>query len=190
MAQKDKEKWNKKYKNTPRLMENRDPSKKLLESIKHANGKKALEIACGTGRNSIYLAKNGFEIEAYDISDIAINHIKNLNIKNLKAFQKDLENFTPKIDEFDLIVQTNYLDRNIIPNLKKALKKNGIIIIETYMEHEENEKPPSDPTFLLKKDELKKLFDEFEILDYEESFNEKHEMYKMRKQSIIAKKGF
>lgn len=188
MAQKDKEKWDKKYSNTPRLLEDRNPSAKLVEALKYTKGQKVLEIACGTGRNSIYLAQNGFNIDAYDISDVAINHLKSLNIENLNTFQKDLENFSPKENEYDLIVQTNYLDREIFPNLKKALKKDGIIIIETYMNHEENEKPPSNPTFLLQENELKDIFSDFEILAYEEYFNEKYELYKMRKQSIIAKR--
>lgn len=56
------------------------------------------------------------------------------------------------------------------------------------MEHEENEKPPSNPDFLLKEGELKEIFSDFEILEYDEFFNEKYELYKMRKQSIIARK--
>ncbi len=188
MAQKDKEKWDKKYNETPRLMEDRTPSPKVVEAIQYTNGKKTLEIACGTGRNSISLAKKGFEVEAYDISEVAINHLKKQNIKNLTAIQKDLENFEVKENNFDLIVQTNYLDRKIFPNIKKALKKDGIIVIETYMNHEENEKPPSDPLFLLQENELKEIFSDFEIIKYDEYFNEKHELYKMRKQVIIAKK--
>jgi hypothetical protein len=56
------------------------------------------------------------------------------------------------------------------------------------MNHEENEKPPSNPLFLLKENELKEIFSDFEIIKYDEYFNEKHELYKMRKQAIIAKK--
>lgn len=188
MAQKDKEKWDKKYNETPKLMEDRTPSPKVLEAIKYTKGNKALEIACGTGRNTIYLAQNGFEIDAFDISDVAIKHLKKQNIKSINAMQKDLESFSPNKNLYDLIVQTNYLDRDIFPSLKDSLKKDGIIIIETYMNHKENEKPPSNPLFLLQENELKEIFSDFEILKYDEYFNEKHELYKMRKQSIIAKK--
>ncbi len=50
---------------------------------------------------------------------------------------------------------TNFLDRKIISSLKNALKKDGILFIETYMEDKENEKLDSNPDFLLKKGELK-----------------------------------
>jgi hypothetical protein len=84
---------------------------------------------------------------------------------------------------------TNFLDRNIILPLANALKKDGILFIETYMEDEENEKPNSNPDFLLKKGELKTFFDNYyKILEYDEFFNETYELYRMKIQSIIVKK--
>ena len=52
-----------------------------------------------------------------------------------------------------------------------------------------NEKPSSNPDFLLKKDELKTFFDDaFEVLDYDEFLNEENELYRMKKQSIAIRK--
>lgn len=189
MANKDKEKWNKKYKDTPKLLEARDPSRKLLDIIKYCKGNKALEIACGAGRNSIFLAKQDFKVIALDISEVALETLNKKKIANINTKIVDLDNFTPELNTYDLIVMTNFLDRDIIPSLKEALKKDGILFIETYMEDEENEKPNANPAFLLKKDELKIFFqDNFEILDYDEFFNETYELYRMKKQSITAKK--
>ena len=57
------------------------------------------------------------------------------------------------------------------------------------MHDEKNNKPNSNPDFLLKKDELKTFFDKsFELIDYEEFDNEKNELYKMKKQAIIIRK--
>lgn len=84
---------------------------------------------------------------------------------------------------------TNFLDRNIIPKLSNALKTDGILFIETYMEDEINEKPSSNPDFLLKKEELKTFFDDsFKLLDYEEFLNEECEIYRMKKQFIAVQK--
>lgn len=188
MALNDKEKWNKKYEETPRLLQQRDASPKLIQALKYVKGINALEIACGAGRNSIFLASNNFDVLALDISEVALKTLDEKDLKNIKTKVVDLEEYLFEENNYDLIVQTNYLERKIIPSLKKALKKDGVIIIETYMEHEENEKPPSNPDFLLKEGELKEIFSDFEILEYDEFFNEKYELYKMRKQSIIAKK--
>ena len=190
MAIEDKEKWNKKYKNTPELLASRPQSYKLSNVINYAKGLNALDVACGSGRNSIFLANNGFNVTAIDISEVALNSLNEKNNPKIKTQLVDLD--THKFDEnsYDLIIMTNFLDRKAIPKLVNALKKDGVLFIETYMFHEENEKPPSNPDFLLKEGELKNFFDEkeVEIIEYDEFFNESFELYKMRKQAIAIRK--
>jgi len=190
MAIEDKEKWNKKYKNTPELLASRPQSYKLSNVINYAKGLNALDVACGSGRNSIFLANNGFNVTAIDISEVALNSLNEKNNPKIKTQLVDLD--THKFDEnsYDLIIMTNFLDRKAIPKLVNALKKDGVLFVETYMFHEENEKPPSNPDFLLKEGELKNFFDEkeVEIIEYDEFFNESFELYKMRKQAIAIRK--
>ncbi|WP_417328140.1 methyltransferase domain-containing protein [Halarcobacter sp.] len=190
MAIEDKEKWNKKYKNTPELLANRPQSYKLSNIINYAKGLDALDVACGSGRNSIFLANSGFNVTSVDISEVALDSLNEKNNPKIKTQLVDLD--THKFDEnsYDLIIMTNFLDRKAIPKLVKALKKDGVLFIETYMFHEENEKQPSNPDFLLKEGELKSFFTEkeVEILEYDEFFNEDFELYKMRKQAIAIRK--
>lgn len=189
MALTDKIKWNKKYKDKPNLLKDRPPSIKIQDAIVYCKGKKALDVACGSGKNSIYLAKNGFDVEALDISEIALETVHKKGYKNITTKLVDLDDYTPLKDTYDIIVKTNFLDRKLIPHLARGLKKGGILVIETYMEDEKNEKPSSNPEFLLKKMELKTFFDNsFEIIEYDEFLNEPYEMYKMMKQFIIVKK--
>lgn len=190
MAIEDKIKWEKKYETTPKLLENRPQSKKLEKAIEFTDGKNALDVACGSGRNSIFLAKNGFNVTSIDISQLALKTLEEQNINNITTKQVDLDTFEFEKESYDLIIMINFLDRNLFQKLLHALKKDGVFLIETYMFHEENEKPPSNPNFLLKKDELKEFFEKkAKILDYDEFFNESYELYKMRKQSIIVKKS-
>jgi len=189
MAIEDRIKWDKRYQETPSLVKERNPSKKLHKVIEKVKGNKALEIACGTGRNSLFLAENGFEVEALDISSVALSYLDSLKLPNIQTKCLDLEGYRPAEDSYDLIVKTNYLDRDIIPHLAKALKKDGILLIETYMESECNTKPSSNPNFFLKGNELKTFFeDDYEILEYDEFENESFERFRMIKQSIIVKK--
>lgn len=189
MAQKDKIKWNKKYQETTSLLEDREPSKRLINIIEKVKGKKALDVASGAGRNSIYLANKGFEVEALDISEVALDKLKSKGFTNIFCNLVDLDDYEIAKNSYDLIVMTNFLDRNIISKLANALKINGVLFIETYMDDEVNEKPPSNPNFLLKKEELKTFFDEnFKILDYEEFLNEECEIYRMKKQFIAVQK--
>ena len=189
MAIEDKIKWDKKYTENPKLLEDRDPSKKLDSIIKLTQGKKALEVACGSGRNSIFLAKNGFNIDACDISKIALHTLNNKGYNTINTKLIDMDNFIPQNNQYDLIVKTNFLDRKLIPNLLNGLKKEGLLFIETYMDDPSNTKPNSNPEFLLQKEELKSFVTKgFELIDYDEFDNEASEQYRMKKQSIIIKK--
>lgn len=189
MAFEDQIKWDKRYQETSSLLKDRAPSKKLQNIINKVQGRKALEIACGTGRNSVFLAENGFTVEALDISSVALGFIETKNISNIHTKHIDLEGYEPNKNSYDLIVKTNYLDRAIIPNLLEALKKEGILFIETYMKHPSNTKPSSNPDFLLDQGELKSFCKEgFEILEYDEFDNEAFENYQMRKQYIVIRK--
>jgi SAM-dependent methyltransferase len=188
MSLEDKQKWDKKYTNTPKLLQKRTPSPKLENFAKHSDGLDALDFACGNGRNSLYLAKLGYIVDAYDISNIPLENLDAMDVKNINTKQVDLENFIPE-KKYDMILMCNYLDRDAIGILKNSLNKDGLFIVETYMHHETNEKPASNPDFLLKPDELKSFFDEdFEVLDYDEFDNAQYELYRMRKQSIVVKK--
>jgi SAM-dependent methyltransferase len=189
MAIEDQIRWNKKYKETPKLLEKRDVGIKLKEALTYSKVGCALDVACGAGKNSIYLAKNGFKVDSYDISQIALDALNEKNHKNITTFCKDLDGFEPTQSKYDFIVMTNFLDRELIPKLAKGLKIDGVLFIETYMHHESNEKKSSNTSYLLKEGELKTFFtDEFTVLDYSEFDNGKDELYKMRKQSIIIQK--
>lgn len=189
MAIQDKIKWDTKYLKTPKLLQKRDPSSKLVNFLEDVSGTHALDVACGNGRNSLYLAKMGFFIDALDISSIALESLESHNIANIHTQLVDLEEYMPIMFNYDLIIMTNYLNRELIPSLGLALKQNGILIIETYMHHKDNEKPNSNPDFLLQEGELKTFFDEeYEVLEYDEFDNEPQELYRMRKQSIVIRK--
>lgn len=188
MSLKDKLKWDKKYKETTFLLKDREPSENLKKIVEKTNGKKALDVASGAGRNSIYLANNGFDVEALDISSVALEVLNNKGFKNISCNLVDLDEYEISKNSYDLIVMTNFLDRNLIPKLSAALKINGVLFIETYMEDELNEKLSSNPNFLLKKDELKTFFDDnSELLAYDEFLNS-DELYKMKKQFIAIRK--
>jgi len=189
MAIEDQIKWDTKYSETPKLLEKREVGVQLKKAIKHSKVGMALDIACGAGKNSIFLAENDFEVEALDISKVALDVLKKHNYKNITTVLTDLDGFSPVENTYDLIVMTNFLDRDMIPRLVKGLTSKGILFIETYMEHISNTKKSSNLNYLLKEGELKSFFnDEYVVVDYCEFDNEPYELYKMRKQSITIQK--
>jgi len=184
MAQEDKERWNEKY------QDNKIPDKPI-QLIKDyaslATGKQALDIACGMGRHSKYLASLGFEVDALDISSVAIEQLQNL--AHINAIEVDFDSYTLEKEKYDLIVCTYFLERRLFPQMIEALKPNGIILMETFLHDEGNERVPSNPAFRLNEGELEAYFDErCELLHIPEFWDEDYLGYKTMKTSMVAKK--
>jgi tellurite methyltransferase len=190
MSLKDKEKWDKKYTETAGLLAKRPPSELVSGYAGEAPGKHALDLACGGGRHSLFLAEKGFDVDAVDISTVALKALREkADLDRINIIEADLDTFAPEAGAYDLIVKTNFLDRDLIERSKAALTPGGIMIVETYMADEGNEKPDSNPDFLLQKEELLSLFDKgFTVLEYKEFWNEPHEKYRMKKQAIAVRK--
>ena len=193
MSLKDREKWDAKYLKKSQLLKPRKPSQNLQNFIMHCKGKKALDLACGSGRNSIYLAESGFSVDALDIAKAAITALdaeakkKNLSSK-IKTYNVDLDKYKIKTNIYDVIVMSNFLDRVVLASAMYALKKDGLLFVETYMTSEVNEKQ-SNLNNLLKQNELKEMInDSWKLLHYDEFENEDYEIYKMKKQVLVAKK--
>ena len=184
MSSEDKLRWDKKYKTQSMPI-------KIVEVVERyahlATGKQALEIACGMGRNSRYLAEEGFEVEALDISQVAIESLQ--NILNIRAKEVDFDEYVLEENRYDLIVCTYFLKRELFPQIEKALKEDGIFIFETFMHHVDNTKVPSNKTFLLNEGELEATFDDrYEILHLEEFMDEGLCGERSMKASMVAKK--
>ena len=194
MSREDKEKWDKKYIAKAELLKPREASAVLKKYALVGGGKKALDLACGAGRNSCYLAQVGYVVDSVDIAEVALDTLEkeasSLGIlENIMIKLEDLDSFTPDADIYSLIIMMNYLDRGLIERTKVALKVGGCYIIETYMVDADNEKEHSNQNNLLKPQELKEIFlDGFEILHYDEFENEKNEIYRMKKAVIVVEK--
>ena len=188
MSIEDKLKWDKKYQEKSSLLSPREPSLFVKKYCLVAKGKDALDLAAGVGRNALFLENRGFSVDAVDISSVALDVLKSRSKGTINIIETDLDNFN-STKSYDLIVKCNFLDRELIERSKEFLKSGGVFIVETYIEDKANEKPNSNPDFLLKKDELLKIFkDGFEVLEYKTFLNESYELYKMKKAAIAVRK--
>lgn len=184
MALEDKERWDEKYQNNKIPDE---PIKLITDYAALAPGKQALDIACGMGRHSKYLASLGFEVDALDISSVALEQLN--DIPHIHAKEVDFDTYTLPKEKYDLIVCTYYLERKLFPQMIEALKPNGIILFETFLHHPDNERAPSNPAFMLKEGELEATFDEkCELLYIPEFWDEDYLGYKTMKASMVARK--
>lgn|SRR5262245_3351653 len=131
----------------------------------------ALDIACGKGANSLYLAEHGFDVLPMDISPAALREARrHSDERNLKVSweQVDLEHTQLPRSRFDLIININYLQRALIPQIKTAVKAGGHVVFETFLIDQRTVGHPSNADYLLAHNELLNYFHEFRILCYRE----------------------
>ena len=136
-------------------------------------GGTALDLACGKGRNAIYLAQRGFAVTALDISAVALEEGRR------RAQQQDLKidwhlcdlearTLAAAAGDFDLIVNFNYLQRALIRPMQQAVKPRGHVIFETYLIDQAAVGHPKNPDYLLRHNELLDCFRDFRVLFYRE----------------------
>lgn len=184
MSIEDKERWDKKYQTKDGPTK---PIKLVRQYASLARGKNALDIGCGMGRHSKYLLRLGFEVDALDISSVAIKELK--NIPGIYAKEVDFDIFTLPVDKYELIVCTYFLNRTLFPQMIEALKAGGIILLETFLHDEKNEREPSNPAFLLNKGELEDFFNlKCELIFMEEWWGTDHTGARVMKISMVARK--
>ncbi|KAA0244606.1 MAG: class I SAM-dependent methyltransferase [Candidatus Brocadia sp. AMX2] len=168
----DKQFWDKKYE-TEAYIFGKEPVEFLKEHIDILPRGKALDIAMGEGRNAVFLAENGFAVDGCDISEIAVKKAKELAKEHnvaIHAFVADLETSKLPKDTYDVIACFYYLQRDLIPQMKEALKPGGMIIYETYTieNRERGFEGPKNKDYLLKPNELLDLFKDLKIIYYRE----------------------
>lgn len=168
----DKQFWDKKYE-TEAYIFGKEPVEFLKEHIDILPRGKALDIAMGEGRNAVFLAENGFAVDGCDISEIAVKKAKELAKEHnvaIHAFVADLETSKLPKDTYDVIACFYYLQRDLIPQMKEALKPGGMIIYETYTieNWERGFEGPKNKDYLLQSNELLNLFKDLKILYYRE----------------------
>ena len=179
----DKERWN------IRHIEKPMPSyvSPILEKyIKEANVGRALDVACGIGRNTHFLADLGFVVDAVDLSDYALSCIR--EDANIIKREEDLDLYNIE-EKYDLIININYLNRRLMPQMLQALKEGGVVIFETFITaHDVAEKGSMNPDYLLNTNELLRAFVDLDIIYYEEKNIVNFRGEDARLASLVARK--
>ena len=126
--ERDRVKWNAKYRQGAVPHE---PSAIVQRFAGLASGRRALDLASGSGRNSVFLAQLKFQVEAIDISDEGLQRIPALPMIQRVCADLDRCDITPS--RYDLIVDLLYVNRRLFPQLHEGLRPGGVLIFESLL---------------------------------------------------------
>jgi tellurite methyltransferase len=131
---------------------------------------RALDVACGAGRNALFLAANGFAVSALDISTVALARSRRsalergLDVEWLCAdLDDDLGEALPA-GSFDLIVWVRYVHRTLLPHLVARLNAGGTLLCEQHLIAAAEVAGPTSAAFRLEPGELQRAAHSLQVL--------------------------
>ena len=164
---------------------------------------KALDLGCGNGRNSLYLAANGFDVTAWDKNPASISNLERIRqaegLENLRTAIKDL-NALSFDGEYDFILSTvvmMFLEAKTIPgliaNMQRCTRPGGYNLIVAAMDTDDFPCTVGFP-FAFKPEELRNYYAGWALLKYNEDVGELHrtdasgKRIKLRFATMLARK--
>lgn len=176
----------------------------VLHAMQFVKPGKTLDLGCGNGRNSLYLAANGFDVTAWDKNAASINNIETIRqaegLTTLQTAVVDLNALSFE-GEYDFILSTvvmMFLEPQTIPgliaNMQRCTKAGGYNLIVAAMDTADFPCTVGFP-FAFKENELRDYYAGWELEKYNEDVGELHRTdangnrIKLRFATLLARKA-
>jgi tellurite methyltransferase len=184
LAESDRERWNRRYTERYDSREYSWQPSRWLAEIADALGPphseaRALDLACGAGRNSVFLAGLGWIVDAWDISDVALSIlVYEREDRASRGFplpidvrEIDLDTAAIPPESYDLVLNMLFLDRRLWPEMAAALRPGGLLVFQTFVEVPGGRESEVSPDHLLQPGELRAAFEALglETVSYDEA---------------------
>jgi SAM-dependent methyltransferase len=176
MSQDDRALWNRRYRDGA-YADRRNPSALLADWLPRLDAPgdppRALDVACGLGRNALFLARNGWRVDAVDVSDVALAALaERADSEGLpvRCLRRDLEPTPaePGVDfgvgVYDLAVVFRYTNLALLPALTTAVRPGGYLIVELHLHSGAEVVGPKNPQFRVEPGALRAAAAGVEIL--------------------------
>ena len=175
MSRADREKWDARYR-AGEYQARFHPSALLVQWLPQLDclaGSSALDVACGLGRNAVYLARQGWQVDALDISQVALDRLAATardNNLDIRCMAMDLERDAGLLasEQYELALMVRYTDLALIPSLANAVKPGGFVIVEKHLVTEAEVVGPSNPRFRVAPGTLRSAASGLDIIAYQE----------------------
>lgn len=149
MSNADRLKWDRRYLDGA-YQSRRHPSAFLEDcATAFAAPGRALDLACGGGRNALFLARLGFTVDAVDISAeaLAVGRSRAAGLP-IRWLRRDLDDGFEPDDAYDVIVNIRFVNLDLLSALARSLRPNGALVVEQHLATAEKDViGPGNPAF-------------------------------------------
>lgn len=191
MSEADRERWDGRYAEgqyRARVW----PSELLVEWLPRLPRGRALDVACGAGRNALHLAAGGFAVDGVDISDVALGRARAAAAeRGLDAtfHCMDLDAHELPGAGYDLVIVSRFVDRGLVPALRAALAPDGFLLYDHHLRTHRDVAGPKSPEFRVGPNELLSLFEGLRVVHYHEGIVVERDGREMALAQLVACNG-
>lgn len=169
MTHTDRQRWDRRYADPGAQLRKTAPDALLARHTPPAApGARALELACGLGHNAIWLAEQGYTVDAFDISLNALRQareemlVRGVHVNFVAA---DLDQFALPKRAYDVVCVFRFLDRALLPEIRNRVRPGGVIVYQTLNIGHLAQHPETNPEYLLRRGELPEHFPGWTVLE-------------------------
>lgn len=172
MARADRDRWNERYASPIRSLRKGPPQVLVDYAPPYRPGIRALDLACGLGRSALWLAAQGYTVDAVDISITALRKARaemlRRGLGGVNFLVADLDHFPLPAYPYDLVCVFRFLDRDLFPAIRARVRPGGRVIYRTFNRRRLARRPDVNPDQLLRLGELPDLFPGWDVLYHAE----------------------
>ncbi|NNE62613.1 MAG: methyltransferase domain-containing protein [Gammaproteobacteria bacterium] len=190
MSQQDRKKWNKRYAEDSYRKGN--PVTLLENWIAHIPVGKAVDIACGAGRNALFMAQSGFEVDAIDISSEGLKKAHQNAVSrglHINWIEHDLDQPYNFENDYQLVVIMWYVNLTLISRLCNCLAPGGYLLCEEHLVSDCNVAGPGSSSFRVEPGQLREAVSGLNIVFYQESIEANDEGEQIASARVVARRS-
>jgi len=194
VSEADRQKWQQRYA-AGEYQGRTHPSRLLEEWLQgrpRPEGARALDLACGAGRNALFLAAQGFRVDAMDISGTALEQGAAKALESglkIDWVEVDLDDTTLTPQHYDLVLVSRYVNRALSGGIVAALRDGGHLLYEQHLRTGRDVGGPRSAQFRVAPNELLEMFAALRVLYYREAIFDDRDGATMALAQLIACKG-
>ena len=189
MSLQDRNKWNQRYAEDSYHKGN--PVTLLENWIAEIPVGKALDVACGAGRNALLMAQAGFDVDAIDISSEGLNKARQNAASqgfDINWIEHDLDQTYQFETGYDLIVVMWYVNLPLISKLCNCLAPGGYLLCEEHLVTDREVIGPTSTNYRVGPGKLREIVSVLEVLFYRESIETTAEDEQLASAAVVARK--
>lgn len=169
----DRERWNEKYSTDEEFDLPDHPIPALERLLDDLPTGRALDVATGTGRNARFLARNGYAVDAVDVSDEALARAARAAAEGVDAditwIRSDVADYEFEPSAYDVITVSFFAALELLPDIKGALAPDGVLVYEHHLRSSDPiEIGPSSDRYRYRSNDLLRACLDLTILEYRE----------------------